>query len=114
MIELSVSWFRELPFIFQLTLLGLLLAAVQQFRQGYIGRVAIAGSAILIVQYAYPRWPALPEIWQLYTIIAAVFGIIAGVSYLDKQRLPTEFYKASLLLYGAAPTALILLFGFPL
>lgn len=113
MITDTIDWFIDLSFVFQLALLGLGLAAVQQFRQGYIGRVAIAGAAILVIQQAYPRWHSLSEIWQVYTGLAGVFGVIAGVSYLSKTSLSTEFYKIALLLYGAVPVILVLLLGFP-
>lgn len=111
--EQLIDRFTELPFVFQLTLAGLALTAVQQARQGYMGRVAIAGAAILIVQQAYPIWNTLPSIWQYYTISAVVWGGTGAISYLTRTSLPTEYYKIALLLYGAIPAAIILTFGFP-
>jgi bacteriorhodopsin len=111
--EQVIQWFTNLPVIFQLTLVGLALAGVQQARQGYIGRVTIAGMAILILQQAYPVWDTLPQIWKYYTFGAVGFGGIGAVSYLSKTSLPTEYYKIALLLYGAVPVGIILWFGFP-
>lgn len=111
--EQAVQWFANLPVVFQLTLAGLALAGVQQARQGYIGRVAIAGMAILIVQQAYPMWGTLPQVWRYYTLGAIGWGGVGAVSYLSKTSLPTEYYKIALILYGAVPVGIILTFGFP-
>jgi hypothetical protein len=108
-----IQWFLDLSVIFQLTLLGLLLAAIQQARQQYIGRIAIAGMAILIVQQAYPVWETLAPLWRYYTLVALVWGGIGTVTYLSKTSLPTEYYKTAYVIYGALPVGLVLLFGFP-
>lgn len=106
--------FLELSVPMQATIAALGLAAVQQLRQGYIGRVGIASAGAIIFGSAYPIWNTLSEIWRLYTALAAAFAFIAGLSYLSKTSLSTEFYKTALLLYGGVPVILVLVYGFPL
>jgi hypothetical protein len=90
------------------------LVAVQQLRQGHIGRVGIASAGVLIFSTAYPIWSRLAEMWRLYTMVAVAFAVIAGLSYLSKTSLSTGFYKIALLLYGGSPIVMVLLYGFPL
>lgn len=109
-----IQEFLDLPLPMQATVIVLGLAAVQQFRQEHMGRVAIASAAAIVIGVAYPAWGSFSEIWQLYALVAVGFGGIAGISYLTKTSLPTEFYKIALLLYGGLPLILVILYGFPL
>lgn len=111
--ELIRSLF-ELPVPIQLTIAALGVAAVQQLRQGHIGRVGIVSAGAIVIGAAYPIWSQLTGIWRIYPIVAVPVTVIAGISYLTKTSLPTEFYKLAILLYGAAPVILVLVYGFPL
>lgn len=108
-----IESFLNLSVPIQVTIALFGLVAVQQLRQGHIGRVGIASAGVAVFVVAYPRWEMLPEIWRLYTVIGGVFAIIAGVSYLTKTSLPTEFYKTALLLFGGATVILVFLYGIP-
>jgi hypothetical protein len=109
-----VQEFLQLPVPLQATIALLGLIAIQQLRQGHIGRVGIASAGVLIFGTAYPIWNQLATMWRLYTAIAVVFAVIAGLSYLTKTSLSTGFYKIALLLYGGGPIIMIFLYGFPL
>lgn len=113
-LESPISWFLEQPVVIQLTILGLGLVAIQQIRQGHIGRVGIATAGILVVQQAYPIWGALSTPWRIYALLAALFGTVAAISYLTKTSLTTEFYKAAFLLLGGGTIIMVLWVGFPL
>ena len=95
--------FIELSLPLQATIGVLGLAAVQQIRQGHIGRVGIASAGAIVFGAAYPFWSGLSGIWKAYAAIAVIFAVIAGISYLTKTSLPTGFYKIALLLYGGDP-----------
>lgn len=109
-----VQAFLDLSVPVQLTITALGLGAIQQFRQGHIGRVGIFSAGALVLGTAYPIWSQLSEVWRIYAMIAVPFMGVAGLSYLSKTSLPSEFYKLALLLYGAAPVILVLVYGFPL
>lgn len=113
-IPTPVQAFLDLSVPMQATIIVLGLAAIQQLRQGHMGRVAIASAAAIVIGVAYPTWGTLPKIWRIYTFGAVLFGGVAGLSYLTKTSLSTEFYKVALLLYGALPLILVILCGFPL
>ncbi|MFP9193178.1 hypothetical protein ACLI4Q_16205 [Natrialbaceae archaeon A-CW1-1] len=98
-----IDEFLQLSVPMQATILVLGLVAAQQVRQGHIGRVGIASAGAIVFGAAYPIWNTLSEIWKLYTAIAVVFAVIAGVSYLTKTSLSSEFYKIALMLYGGPP-----------
>lgn len=102
----------SVPLQASVALLGLV--AIQQLRQGHIGRVGIASAGVLVFGTAYPIWSQLSTMWRGYTAVAVVFAVIAGVSYLTKTSLTTGFYKIALLLYGAGPVIMVFLYGFPL
>lgn len=110
--EQLVQWILGLSPVFQLTIVGLTLAGIQQLKQGYIGRIAIAGMAILILQQTYPVWDTLAPVWRYYAIGGVVWGGIGVVTYLTDTSLPTEYYKIAFVVYGAIPVGIILLFGF--
>ena len=84
-----------------LALIILFVAGIAEFRQGYIGRVAIAGNAFLLWQIFFPYWTLLPQWFQGYLDLGSIAGTIAIVSYLARESLPTEFYELSYLLYGS-------------
>lgn len=113
-IEYLISRVLALPPVIQLTFVGLLLVAIQQIRQGHIGRVGIASAGILILQQAYPIWGELSVPWKLYTLLAVVFGMVAAVSYLTKTSLSSGFYKAALALFGGGTIIMVLFVGFPI
>lgn len=110
---LAQEFFR-LSVPLQATIAALGLAAVQQLRQGHIGRVGIVSAGAVVVGTAYPIWSQLTEIWRVYALVAVPFAFVAGISYLTKTSLPTEFYKIALLLYGGIPVILVLVYGLPL
>lgn len=109
-----IQAFMQLSVPLQATVALLVLIAVQQLRQGHIGRVGIASAGVLVFVTAYPIWNQLAGMWRLYTAVAVLFAIIAAFSYLTKTSLSTEFYKIALLLYGAGPLIMVFLYGFPL
>ena len=113
-IQDPVHAFLQLSVPLQATIALLVLVAIQQIRQGHIGRVGIASAGVLVFITAYPIWSELARMWQLYTAMAVFFAIIAAVSYLTKTSLSTGFYKLALLLYGAGPLIMVFLYGFPL
>lgn len=109
-----IQQFMQLSVPLQASVILLVLVAIQQIRQGHIGRVGIASGGVLVFGTAYPIWNQLSSMWRLYTIVAVAFAVIAGVSYLTKTSLSTEFYKIALLLYGGGPIIMVFLYGFPL
>lgn len=109
-----IQAFLELSVRLQLTILALGIGAVQQFRQGHIGRVGIVSAGAIVLGTAYPIWSQLTGIWRIYAMVAAPFAFIAGISYITKISLFTGFYKIAYLLYGAIPVILVLVYGFPL
>lgn len=108
-----ISWFASLSLILQLTLIGLTLVGLEQFRQGHIGRVGTVTLVIILLSFAYPSWSSLETIWRVYTLVGGLIAIIAGTSYITKKSLPTGFYKFVFVFYGAIPIGLILIFDFP-
>lgn len=109
-----VDQFLQLSVPLQASVVLLGLVAIQQLRQGHIGRVGIASAGVLIFGTAYPVWSQLAQVWRAYTAIAVLFAIIAAISYLTKTSLTTEFYRVALILFGAAPIILVFLYGMPL
>jgi len=77
------------------------LQGVKQFRQGHIGRVEIVASVFLLSQIVVPNWSVAPTIIQWLTNIGVPVAVIAGLSYLFKESLPTEFYELAYLLFGS-------------
>jgi len=55
-----------------------------------------------------PHWDRLPEIAQIYLYSALVFGVIAAISYVFKESLPTEFYKMAFILYSSLSILIII------
>ncbi|ELZ79430.1 hypothetical protein C455_07597 [Haloferax larsenii JCM 13917] len=113
-IQQILQEFLQLSVPLQATILLLGLIAVQQLRQGHIGRVGIASAGVLVFGTAYPIWNQLGGVWRIYTGASVVFAVVAGASYLTKTSLSSEFYKIALLLYGGGPIIMVFLFGFPL
>lgn len=109
-----IDQFLELPVPLQITIGVLILVALQQIRQKHIGRVGIVSAGAFVIATAYPIWSQLEGIWRLYVIVAVPFTFLAGISYITKFSLPTGFYRLALLLYGAIPMILVVVFGFPL
>jgi len=99
--------------VVQLGILGFVAIAIQQIRQGHIGRVGIFGAAIVVAQSAYPIWESL-SIWvRSYTALAGIFGSIAILSYLTGTSLPSGFYRIALVLFGGGSLILVVVFVFP-
>lgn len=109
-----VIWFMNKSFALKLTIGLLGLVAIQQLRQGHIGRVGIAGAGVLIIQQAHPVWNQLSGPWRIYALFAGIFAIVASLSYLTKTSLPSEFYKAALLLFVGGSILLVFWVSFPL
>ncbi len=101
---------RPVPII---ALVLLFVAGIAESRQGYIGRIAIAGNAFLLWQIFFPYWTQLPQWFQGYLDIGSIAGAIATVSYLARESLPSEFYEFSYILYGSFSilAALVLSYG---
>ena len=96
----------------------LFVAGIAESRQGYIGRIAIAGNAFLLWQIFFTYWNQLPQWFQGYLDAGSIAGTIAVVSYLARESLPSEFYELSYLLYGSlsilAALGLSYVLGIPL
>lgn len=108
-----IESFLGLSPVVQLGLLGLGAVAIQQLRQGYIGRVGVFGSAVVIWQYAYPVWGTLHPYLKMYSIVAGLFGVGGMAAYLTGTSLPSAYYKIALLLFGGIPLIFVIVFGFP-
>ncbi|MEM2939306.1 MAG: hypothetical protein QXU95_03410 [Candidatus Bathyarchaeia archaeon] len=93
-----------------LAILGLFLTAIMEIRQGHIGRIDIALNVFLLWQIYYPKWAMLSELFQWYLNISTPFAIVAILSYLIEESLPTEFYRFALILYGSLTILFIIIF----
>jgi len=82
-------------------LIGFTLAGIMERRQGHIGRVGIAINAFSLWQLFYRSWTVLPELVQWYLNLGTIFALVAVLSYLARESLPTEFYSLAFLLYGS-------------
>lgn len=82
-------------------LVVILVAGIAEFRQGYVGRPAIAANAFFLWQIFYSSWSLLPVWFQGYLDLGTVFAVIAILSYLMSESLPSEFYQLSFILYGS-------------
>ena len=89
-------------------ILGLIFAIIVQSRQGHIGRPGIVANSFIVIEMFAPHWDKLPEMAQLYLYGALVFGVIAAISYLLKESLPTKFYKIAFMLYSSVSILMIL------
>lgn len=79
----------------------LLLAALKEYRQGYIGRIGIAANAFLLWQIFFSAWNTLPEWFQWYLNVGTIVAITAMISYVFKESLPSEFYDFCYIFYGS-------------
>ena len=111
-LELAETLFGLSPVV-QLGILGFVGIAVQQIRQGHIGRVGIFGAAIVVAQYAYPAWESLSVWVRGYTALAGIFGSVSILSYLTGTSLPSGFYRIALVLFGGGSLIFIVVFVFP-
>lgn len=109
-----INVFLGFEITLQAVVILLILMAIQQIRQGHIGRVGIASAGVLVFVTAYPIWTELHAVWRGYTAVAVLFALIAGASYLTKTSLKTEFYRIAIVLYGGIPLILVFLYGLPL
>lgn len=89
-------------------ILGLLFAILVQIRQNYIGRPGIVANSFIVIEIFAPHWDRLPDLGQIYLYGALVFGAIAAISYVFKERLPTKFYKIAFTLYGSLSILMII------
>ena len=88
-------------------ILGLLFTILVQTRQKHIGRPGIVANSFIVIEIFSPHWDGLPEFVQIYLYGALVFGIIAAISYVFKERLPTKFYEIAFTLYGSLSILMI-------
>src|SRR5437870_2459704 len=79
----------------------LLVAAIAEMRQHYIGRIGIAANAFLLWQIFFSYWNLLPDWFQLYLDLGSVVAVVAILFYLAKESLPTEFYQFSFMFYSS-------------
>ena len=84
-----------------IVLVGLFIAGIAEFRQGYIGRVAIFLNALLLWEIFFGIWGSLPQLFQLYLNIGSIVGLIAIISYFPRISLPKEFYTFCYIFYGS-------------
>ena len=88
--------------------LGFIFAIYVQIRQGHIGRPGIVANSFIVIEIFAPHWDRLPELVQIYLYGALVFGVIAVISYVFKERLPTKFYKIAFTLYSSLSILMII------
>jgi|SRR5664280_2138322 hypothetical protein len=100
------AWFSIIAMII------LLVAGFAEYRQGYIGRVAIFGNAMLLWQVFFASWDKLPDFFQWYLNIGTAVAVIAIVSYVTRQSLPSEFYTICYVAYGSISVLLAIFFAF--
>ena len=96
------------PSISTLALIVLLVAGIAEFRKGHIGRVAIFANSMLLWQFFFDKFIALPGLIQWYLNIGTAIGLIALGAYLIKERLPAEFYDIAFVLYGSISVLIVL------
>jgi len=97
-----------------LSLIIILLSCLKELRQGYIGRIGIAANAFLLWQIFFNAWDRLPTFFQWYLNIGTVVGIIAIISYISKESLPSEFYDFCYIFYGSLSILLTIIFAIEL
>jgi len=97
--------------ISMLAIIVLIFTGIVEFRQGHIGRVGIFANAFLLWQIFYSSWQILPNWFQLYLDVGTAVGIVALLAYLAKEKLPTEFYQISFILYGSFSVILAIFVG---
>jgi len=90
----------------------LFVAGIAEYRQGHIGRVAIAGNAFLLWQIFFGVWEKLPDYFQWYLNLGTVVAVIAIASYITRESLPTEFYQFCYLAYGSFSVLITIIFAF--
>ena len=89
------------PVISYIALIGLLIAGIVELRQGYIGRPAIAGNALLLWQIFFSSFSTLPEFFQWYLNIGTIIAILALMAYFFRLMLPTRVYQLCFIFYGS-------------
>ena len=95
-----------------ISLLGLIIAGIAEFRQGHIGRLGIAANAFLLWQIFFSVWGALPIWVQWYLNVGTILAVIAIFSYLFKLSLIKEFYQVAFILYGSFSLIFAIIFYF--
>ena len=90
-------------------LVMLLAAGIYEFRHSYIGRIGIFVNSLILWQIFFPAFNTLHPLFQWYLNIGTIIGIIAILSYLLKEKLPTEFYQVCFILYGSISIIIILI-----
>lgn len=91
----------------------LLIFGISEARKGYIGRPAIVANVFLLWQILLPSWYALPPSIQFWGNAGVAVAVIAALSYLLGESLPTEFYDMAYWAYGSLSIliAAVVLFG---
>lgn len=84
-----------------LAIFALMIGVLVERRQGHISRPAIVGNAFFLWQIFFDSWAQLPEFLQWYLNIGTVVALIALMSYVLRERLPTGFYKFCYYFYGS-------------
>ena len=92
----------------------LMVGVVVEFRKGHVGRIGILGNAFLLWQIFFGVWDMLPEYFQWYLNIGTLVAIIAVISYLLKEKLPSEFYDLCFVAYGSLSILFVIIFALEL
>jgi hypothetical protein len=98
--------------VFLIGLVVVLVTGIAEFRQGYIGRVAIFANAILLWQLFFSVFGILPIWFQWYLNVGSIVGLIAIIAYFPKWKLPTEFYQICFVLYGSVSVIVAVIISF--
>ena len=86
---------------------ALAIGALVEWRQGHIGRPAIAANALLLWQIFFHDWSGLPGWLQYYLDGSTVIGGVALGSYALKAPLASPFYTFALWGYGSITILLL-------
>ena len=99
---------RNLSLLF---IIGLILAGIVEYRQGHIGRVAVAGNVFLQWQIFFGYWTHLPVWFQWYLNLGTVIAVIALLTYFLHRSLPGTFYDLAVFMFGSFAVIVSLVIG---
>jgi hypothetical protein len=92
-----------------IVLIGLFIAGVAEIRQGHIGRIGIFLNSMFLWQIFYEQFQELPLWFQWYLNIGTILGLLAIISYILSESLPTEYYQFCFIAYGSISIIIIFL-----
>jgi hypothetical protein len=90
-------------------LVVLLFIGIADIRHGYLGRPEIVANVFFLWQIFYNIWNTLSPFLQIYLDIGSICAILAGISYVFRESLPTEFYTFTFIAYSSI-SIIVLLF----